>query len=120
MNNKDEMPVIFTYTRAEALKDGVLFDVTYDAKGYGIKYPTAITAGVEAKLEMGKGRTESELHHGRLRDVLYMFAMKARVTSEDTIYFTVKIGRENVDLWAKCGPGDTMEPVISIMLVGED
>ena len=116
----DESPVIFSYTRKQAIEDGILIDVSYDARGIGIKYPTVITVGVEAKLEMGKGKTEPELHHARLRDVLYMFAMIAKSSTSDTIYFTVKIGRENVDMWAKCGPGDTMDPVVTILLLGED
>ena len=116
----NEPNIIFSYTRQQAIEDGILIDVTYDAKNIGIKHPTVITIGVEEKLEMGEARSKPELRHARLRDVLYMFAMKAKVTNSDTVYFTVKIGRENVDLWAKCGPGDTMDPVITIMLMGED
>ena len=36
--------------------------------------------------------------------------------------FVMEGGKEpvSVPMWAKCGPGDDMEPVISIMLPNED
>lgn len=40
------MEVIDTYSRAEALKEGRLLDITGDAIAAGIHYPTAITSGV--------------------------------------------------------------------------
>ena len=38
--------LICSYTRAEALADGVLIDVSERAQRAGIQYPTACTAGV--------------------------------------------------------------------------
>ncbi|MCX6698305.1 MAG: hypothetical protein NTV68_00020, partial [Methanomicrobiales archaeon] len=38
--------VIFRYTRAQAIEDGVLIDVTVTAKEIGIKYPVALTTAV--------------------------------------------------------------------------
>ena len=35
--------VIFTYTRAQAIEDGVLVDVTKEAKEYGFRFPVAVT-----------------------------------------------------------------------------
>ena len=44
----DEDPVfgdvIFSYTRKQAIEDGVLVDITEMAKEAGIKYPVAITS----------------------------------------------------------------------------
>ena len=34
----------FTYSRARAIEDGVLIDVSETARRIGLKYPTAITA----------------------------------------------------------------------------
>ena len=38
--------VIYSYTREQALKDGVLVDVTQMEKEVGFIYPVAVTSGV--------------------------------------------------------------------------
>src|SRR3990172_13277670 len=43
-------PVIYSYSRADAINDGVLVDVSTLAKEAGIKYPVAVTARVHALL----------------------------------------------------------------------
>ena len=40
--------VIYAYTRAQAIEDGVLIDVTAAAREAGIKHPTALTSAVWA------------------------------------------------------------------------
>ena len=45
---KDDV-VIFSYTRAQAIADGVLIDATELAKQAGFRYPVAVTAGVWAE-----------------------------------------------------------------------
>ena len=42
---KDDV-VIFSYTRAQAIADGVLIDATELAKEAGFRIPVAVTAGV--------------------------------------------------------------------------
>ena len=42
-NGKDFGNVIYSYTRAQAIADGVLIDVTDEAKAHGFKVPVAIT-----------------------------------------------------------------------------
>ena len=42
-NLMDDMVVISSYTRAEAIEDGVLVDVSKVAREAGIKYPVAVT-----------------------------------------------------------------------------
>ena len=46
----DEAGLIHRYTRAEAIADGVLVDVSALAKEAGFKYPMALTATVYAPL----------------------------------------------------------------------
>ena len=48
MDKKDSMtdffgPAISTYTRAMAIEDGVLIDITDIAKTAGLKFPVAVT-----------------------------------------------------------------------------
>jgi hypothetical protein len=136
--------VISSYSRAEAIADGVLIDVTETAKEAGFKYPVAVTQGVfgqvveppDLAVELG------ESVEGRLWDVLFMCASAARQEPAtrltvapgtsihrelpvDTVYFEVlatdQYGvKKTHKVWAKCGPGDTAAPVVTVMLEGED
>ena len=45
-NPFSDMPVIFSYTRAQAIEDGVLIDLTEWAKETGFRYPVACTTAV--------------------------------------------------------------------------
>jgi len=138
---------IFSYTRAQAIADGVLVDLTSatDDKGQrlcpqaGFKVPVAITRTAWAQtIEAGgswKPDGEGEVLElkggqsltGRLWDVLSMLRVASRQAgSTDRVHFQVLVdvdgdGRhETVRLWALCGPGDDAQPVITIMLEGED
>ena len=44
----DEVELISSYSRAEAIADGQLIDVTELAREAGLRYPTALTAAVWA------------------------------------------------------------------------
>jgi len=135
--------VIDIYTRARAIEDVVLVDVTETAKEAGIVYPAAVTQalwdGYIVPPESLKGIQDTQ---GRLWDVLTMFSFSARAMKKSntdvgesqkdtaqTLYFKTmfqmpsKAGNpkmETVDLKAICGPGDNAEPVVTIMLSGED
>ena len=50
--------VIDVYTRAEAIEDGVLVDVTETAKEAGIVYPTAVTQGIMEWLHRAAGEPQ--------------------------------------------------------------
>jgi hypothetical protein len=45
----DNADLIHAYTRAEAIADGALIDVSAVARKAGIRYPVALTAAVWAK-----------------------------------------------------------------------
>jgi Family of unknown function (DUF6573) len=126
-----DVPVIYSYSRAQAIEDGVLIDVTETAKEAGFKYPVAITVGVMTEVvgtpEIAAARGESD--SGRLWDVIWMCLCAVRKLSlnhaTDTVYFQVLAtdadgNKQLHQLWSRCGPGDTAEPVITIMLIGED
>lgn len=118
--------VIYSYTRKEALADGVLVDVSELAKEAGIKFPVAVTAAVWAEFvtpdQEAKDRGESAT--GRLWDMLQMFRIKARTCGGSTMPFKVlatEKGKEVVhQLNSVIGPGDTPAPVITIMFPNED
>ena len=123
----EEFHVIHTYTRKQAIDDGVLVDVSETAKEAGINFPVAVTSAVwcmyvvpSEKLE-GCGQSIS----GRLWDLLWMFRLKAMRSNKSLLYFSclfldVNEKLDEVKFKALCGPGDNAEPVITIMLPGED
>lgn len=152
MRNENDRPdpwgkPIHVYTRAQAIADGLLVDLSTatDDKGQllcqqaGFKVPVAITRSAWAKtieaggswkvdgdgemLELSGGQSLT----GRLWDVLWMLRLACKQTSStDRVHFSVLVDvhgegrRESVTLWSLCGPGDDARPVITIMLEGED
>jgi hypothetical protein len=131
----EKIPVINSYSRAQAIADGVLVDVsnTPEWKEAGFKYPTACTRAVwERFIEWTEADTDRQTiqdQPGRLWDVLYMLNVAiAENDSTDRLLFelfivprggTAKQSRRTM-LKALCGPGDDGEPVITIMLPSED
>ena len=119
-------PVIFSYSRAQAIADGVLIDVSEMAQEAGIKYPTAVTSAVwHDYVEVPEG-VEGQDERGRLWDVLTMFCFAARQGRRGTeLVYDLLVRNDNtspqpVSLKAICGPGDTPEPVLTIMMPDED
>lgn len=120
--------VIFSYSRAQAIADGVLVDVTATAKEAGFRFPTAITAaaweGVVVPDETGRSCGQSET--GRLWDVLACLrhAIRTATESADTVFFDVLVLRggqtERARLKAVIGPGDDPAPVLTLMNPDED
>ncbi|MGK4001139.1 DUF6573 family protein [Sorangium sp. So ce1036] len=122
------MEVIHTYTRKEAIEDGVLIDVSKMARELGVRIPVAVTSSVwerYVKLTPAAIRAAGS-EDGRLWDILWMFrcfALRAMEASE--LRFQLRVITESirpslVELKAICGPGDDGEPVITIMLPDED
>ena len=120
-------PVIYAYTRAEAIDDGVLVDVTETAKEAGFKLPVATTNALHCRLTPTKAdQGLGQDYEGRLWDVLWLatFTIKLADRGTDTVAFTVALQEaeaksgepQNIDLRlrAVCGPGDEGEPVITV------
>ena len=117
--------IVSSYSRAEAIEDGVLVDVTAEASKAGWRYPVAVTAGVWGELvaydETPGGDTKEQ--PARLREILHMAATVIALQREpsDTVRFPVtRSDGTTRELWGRCGPGDRAEPVVTIMLIGED
>jgi len=120
----DDAEVIHHYTRKQALEDGVLVDLSELAGEAGIKFPLAVTQGVFEVLN--DTRSPGQDFTGRAWDMLMIFRMEARKTKGAEIRFAPLFVMEKgkcpvpVPMWAKCGPGDEMEPVITVMMPDED
>ena len=148
MENKAETvedffgPVICSYTRADALSDGMLVDVSEMAQEAGFKIPVAVTTSVWEECiywpeDEANGYGQST--DGRLWDVLFMAhceIAQARGNEQDLEYKLNVIprgtkpentgaiddftGAELRTLKINIGPADNGEPVITIMQTYED
>lgn len=122
--------IVAQYTRAQAIEDGVLVDVSSVAKEAGFGYPVALTRGAwELAVNVPEGLEGIQDEAGRLWDVLSVlrWCIKTAPGQLADIRFPVKVrvGRgersiRTVNLKGTCGPGDRGEPVITIMLPSED
>ena len=128
MNQNDETltreifgGLIYSYSRADALRDGVLVDVSERAKRAGIKYPTACTAGVWALIDC-LPESDTDTLAGIVRDVRAEEVLRVMLAAIRQAHGTDRVAFDALGaaLWAQCGPGDTAAPVITIMLEGED
>ena len=117
--------VIFAYTRAQAIEDGVLIDVSSLAKEAGFRYPVALTSAAWHWIEPPE-ETIGQDATGRLWDLLNVLRYEIRKSKGDRIDFKVLFEQGSgeakalVDFYALCGPGDSAEPVITVMLPDED
>ncbi len=121
--------VISTYTRRQAIEDGVLVDLMQDtmtevARSH-YKYPIAATIEVfdiMAKAVANKKHLND--FAGILHDMLWMSRVYKRQVSETTVIFRVTIkgaGRRSVyDFKMVCGPDDDGSPCLTIMLPEQD
>ena len=126
--------VISTYTRAQAIEDGQLIDVSETAREAGFTLPVAMTATVWADCiawtddDIEKQAYQDE--SGRLWDVLYMAyhgIRTSKASGDQLLYQLYRVPRDGhsteavlVTLKLIIGPGDTLEPVITILLPNED
>ncbi len=113
-----EMPVIFSYTRAQALADGVLVDVSIEAAAMGFRYHTVITAALFAELESIPSDSGQDFR-GRLHDVFWMArqAIKRAADGVQSVPFSLYLDgrlRDLTELLIHVGPGDEAEPVLTI------
>ena len=126
--------VIYSYTRAQAIDDGVLIDATEMARNAGFKWPLALTVAAWADcVAWSEDDNEHQVYQdqsGRLWDVLFMasFAVRTANDADRQLQFGLqRIPRngcstesQRLALKLILGPGDDGEPVITIMLPEED
>lgn len=118
---------VYIYTRKQAIEDGILVDVTETAKEAGINIPVALSCAVWDLYVVPSEKLENsgQSATGRLWDLLWMFRCQALRCNSTLVYFSCLFLNENdrldeVKFKALCSPGDNHEPVVTIMLPGED
>jgi hypothetical protein len=120
--------LIHRYTRADAIRDGSLIDVSGKAREAGIRYPVALAAAAWAKCVAVPPGVLCHDEAGRLWDVLWLLASAVRSSNgSPEVRFGVHVQNDNcertpplVRLKALCGPGDHGEPVVTVMMPEED
>ena len=125
----EDFEVIHRYTRAEALADGVLVDLSQWAAETGFVVPVACTRSVWESYIVPSEDTRSmgQSERGRAHDVLFMLFHAIRHTNREGSVVHYDVGflmpgskHETVRLKAICGPGDRGEPVMTILMPHED
>lgn len=129
---REEFQIIFAYSRAQAIADGVLVDVTKTARDAGFKVSVVLTSAVWAECVAWSSKDaeiQDQDEAGRLWDVVWLASQAARgnrQSSEDRLTFELLVvppgGRRPMrkNLVLHIGGGDRGEPVMTIMLPGED
>ena len=126
--------VVSSYSRAQALEDGVLVDAGAMAQEAGFKWPVAIIAAAWSDcVAWSDADSERQVHQdqsGRLWDVLFMaqHAIRADRSGGGRLRFQLyRVPRDGKSIEARVttlnlivGPGDHGEPVITILLPDED
>ena len=126
--------VVSTYTRAQAIEDGVLVDAGSMAQEAGFKWPVAMTSATWADcVAWTDDDSRQQVHqdqYGRLWDVVYMASHAIRTSKEsgDRLLFQLyRVPRDGQTTDAELttlrliiGPGDNGEPVVTILLPKED
>jgi hypothetical protein len=125
-----EENLIYAYTRAQAIADGELIDVSLVAQEAGIRFPTAITRRLWLDIEAIPRERPLEDVQGRLWDVLWMGAMAMRRADGSTLTYQLILnltgaiyddntGGPLYTVKVVCGPGDDPTPVLTFMQPGE-
>ena len=122
-------PVIYSYTRAQAVADGCQVEVSKVAAEAGIRFPVFLTRGVyDAYVTVPEGVTGQD-EAGRLWDLVWLlrFAILRTRPGTDRVPVALYIRNDNhraklVKLVAVCGPLDVDDPApaITLMLSTED
>jgi hypothetical protein len=124
----DEADLIYSYTRADALRDGGLIDVTTTAREAGLRWPVALTAAVWERCVAVPPGVPCQDEAGRLWDVLFLLRLAiGRGDGGRVVPFAVHVRNDNrertpplVRLKAVAGPADDGAPCITVMTPDED
>ena len=130
--NQNQSPfgeVIYSYTRAQAVADGVQVEVTKTAQEAGIKSPMFLTRAVfDNYVAVPEGVTGQD-EAGRLWDVVWLtrFAIIRARPGVDRLPVALYVRNDNtraklVKLIATCGALDIddPQPAITVMMPDED
>src|SRR3954462_5368299 len=93
----EDADLIHRYSRADALRDGVLIDVTPTAREAGIRWPVALTRAVWERCVRIPPGVACQDEAGRLWDVLWLLRLAIRASKDSTseVRFGVHVRNDN-------------------------
>ena len=128
-------PVVYSYTRAQAIADGVQVEVTTTAQEAGIRFPVFLTRTVwDAYVAVPPDVTAQD-EPGRLWDVVWMLrfailrlsTINSQPSTSRRLPVALYVRNDNhraklIKLIATCGPRDIddPQPAITVMMPDED
>jgi hypothetical protein len=121
--------VIYAYTRAQAVADGVQVEVTKIAHEAGIQFPMFLTRAVYDTYVTVPPGVVAQDEAGRLWDIVWMtrFAIIRARPGVDRVPIALYVRNDNqrsrlIKLIATCGPLDMNDPqpAITVMMPDED
>ena len=121
--------VIYSYTRAQAVADGLQVEVSKVAAEAGIKFPVFITRTVFDSFVAVPEGVSGQDEAGRLWDVVWMlrFAIRKSQHGQSRLPFALYVRNDNhkprlIKLIATCGALDIddAQPAITVMMPDED
>lgn len=118
--------IISKYTRAQAIADGVLVDISAKAAECGYLHPFALTRALWGTIERIPSQTPWQDHQGRLWDCLWMgrVAIRQAPAGVSRVEYRVMLSAEGrrkryKTLVLDLGPGDQGEPVFTLGFPGD-
>lgn len=118
--------VIYSYSRTQAIEDGVLVSIPANIYSKYFKYPVAITSSAWNLIEMA---IDSPQHQnsleGVLCDILWMSqrGITKRIDENQHLFQVIITGtgrKRSHTFKIMCHPGDQGEPVLTVMMPEED
>lgn len=120
-----EWEIAHLYSRADAIEEGVLIDVSSTAKELGIVYPTALTSTCWADAVALPHGADWGTEQARLNVLLERAIDELNLSGGDHAVFDLHVldgpcSERRVQLRASFVPDDDLRPVITVMLAKED
>jgi len=125
----ESLDVIYSYSRSEAIEDGVLIDITDLAKEAGFRYPVAVSANLYHNVLTPAPSLipQGQSLEGRIWDMLNVLRASIK-PNQDTLsiifapIFTMApdMPPTAISIISAVGPGDNLEPVLTIFLPEDD
>ena len=121
--------VIHSYTRSQALEDGVLIDITELAKEAGFRFSTAVSANLYYNVltPVSSLSSQGQSFEGRVWDMLNVLRASiksnpdtSRLTFSPLFIMVPGMPPSPIEIVSTIGPGDNLEPVLTIFLPEDD
>ena len=129
-SGSDFGPVIYSYTRSQAIADGFQIEVSKVAREAGITYPVFLTRAVYDNYVTVPAGVTGQDEAGRLWDVIWMlrFAIRKAQPGQARLPYALYVRNSDnhparlIKLIAVCGPLDIDDPApaITVMMPDED